>query len=168
MKNFDDTEKHLLSSFLDQELEQEAASEAESLIQSDFQHQVQYRNFTTVQKACAEMAEETESFQDNDFLSGIFAQIENLEPDNPAEDAECLSAWVDSEMTLTEEELADSVFALPYQAQHQQLKSALQALPVPELSLNFAEKLMAYLKASTPAVCVSPTREKEDEEDCSS
>jgi hypothetical protein len=159
MKNFDETEKHLLSSFLDKELEQEAALEAENLIQSDFQHQVQYRNFTTVQKACAEMAEASQPFQDNDFLGGIFAQIENLEPDNPADDAECLSAWVDSEMMLTEEELADSALALPYQRQYHHLSAALQALPVPELALDFAEQVMERIDATQDSKAFAPITE---------
>ncbi len=163
MKNFDETpnntEKHLLSSFLDRELEQEAALEAERLIQSDFQHQVQYRNFTTVQKACAEMIEEPVSFQGNDFLGGIFAQIENIEPDNPAEDTECLSAWIDNEMTLTDEELADSALALPYQVQHHHLTAALQALPVPELALDFADTVMERIDATQDSKAFAPITE---------
>lgn len=150
MKSFDGTEKNLLSSFLDSELAPEAALEAEALIQSQFQSQVQFRNFSTVKKACAEMTQNSESFQENDFLGGIFAQIENIEPDNPAEDTECLSAWIDDEMALTVADLSDSAIAGPYQAQHRHLQAALQALSVPELSLDFADKVMGRIDAEAP------------------
>ena len=147
MKSFDDIEKNLLSSFLDKELAQEAALKAEALIRSEFKSQVQFRNFTTVKKACAEMTQNSESFQESDFLGGIFAQIENMDPDNPADDTECLSAWIDHEMVLTTADLAVSAIARPYQVQHTHLQAALQALPVPELSLDFAEQVMTRIDA---------------------
>ena len=146
MTDFDKTDKDLLSSFLDQELEQETAHRAEQLVQHQFESNVQYRNFSTVKKACAEMAEVSsadESADSEDFLSGIFAQIEQIEQDNPAEDLECLSAWVDGELTLEEAELAAAPYARSYADQTQMMGIALKALPVPEYSVDFAEQVMA-------------------------
>lgn len=146
MTDFNESNKHLLSSFLDQELEQDTAAQAEDLVQNQLASHVKYRNFKTVKKACAEMSVLQNPEKQDDFLGGIFAQIEQLEPDNPAHDLECLSAWVDGEFVLTEEDLSASDIAEPYAQQTRIMTAALQALPVPELSADFTEKVMAHIE----------------------
>ncbi len=163
MTDFNQSDKHLLSSFLDQELEQGPAEHAEALVQNQLASQVKYRNFKTVKKACSEMhsAESSELQGDtqDDFLNGIFAKIEHLEPDNPADDLECLSAWVDGEFSFTEAELATSASATVYAQQTRMMTDALQALPVPELSADFAEQVMARLDAQTEVDTFAPIAE---------
>ncbi len=139
-------EDHLLSSFLDQELSGEELHAADAMVKEQFEAQVQYRNMSTVSKACQENLDPPQSGGD-DFLGSLFSKIEHLEQENPAEDLECLSAWVDSEFELTPDELETSEVAEVYAQQTHALQLAMQDLPMPAFSENFAERVMQRIDA---------------------